>query len=62
MKNTASLPVISRGGDARKLGGRDEAIFDLGSRAHDLYVLGCRAGEGRKADEDYRKAPVIFCK
>lgn len=62
MKKTAALPIISRGGDAREHGGEIERIFDLGSRAHDLYVLGYHRIEERQADEDYRRSPVFFCK
>ncbi|MDY5100356.1 MAG: nucleotidyltransferase family protein [Oscillospiraceae bacterium] len=60
MKKRAALPILSRGGDVRRTGGRAEAIFELGSRAHDLFVLGFSEVAHRRGDEDFHKTISII--
>lgn len=60
MKKTAALPVIGRAGAARELDEAAFAVFELGSRAHDLWVLGRGVADFRAGDEDFRKSPIIL--
>lgn len=59
MRETAVLPVIVK--SSRIMDETEEArrIFALGSRAHDLYVLGWRNRDFWPADSDYRATPSI---
>ena len=59
MKETAVLPVVVK--SSRIMDESEEArrIFALGSRAHDLYVLGWHSREFWLADGDYRATPSI---
>ena len=61
LKKTASLPVLTRGGAVRELDERGQRVFQLGSDAHDFYVLGYSEQNTRDSDEDYQKTGVIFC-
>ena len=61
LKKTASLPVLSRGGAVRELDEQGQRVFQLGSDAHDFYVLGYSEQNTRDSDEDYQKTGVIFC-
>ena len=60
MKKRASLPIISKGGAVRELPEAAQRIFELGSRAHDLWVLGRKCTNLRAGDEDFRRGPVIL--
>lgn len=60
MKKKAKLPVLTRAGAVRELGEEAQRVFELGSRAHDLWVLGRETREFRCGDEDFRRSPVIL--
>ena len=60
MKKKASLPLIARAGAVRGLDEEAQRVFELGSRAHDLWILGRTQPERRHGDEDFRKGPVIL--
>ena len=60
MRRSASLPVITRPAAVRKAEPRAAELFDLGSRAHDLYVLGYADPFARRAGEDWRFSPRIL--
>ena len=59
MRETASVPVITKPAHIRKENERANMIFDLGSRAHDLYVLGYRDPAQQIGGGDLRAAPYI---
>ena len=56
----SSLPILTKPAAVRELSEEAERIFTLGSRAHDLYVLGYRTQEERRGDRDWRTGPVIL--
>ena len=60
IKKSASLPLLSRGGDVKELDEKGKRVFALSSGAHDFYVLGCKEQKMRQSDEDYKKSLVIF--
>ena len=57
MKKSAALPVIVKSARILKEDGRARDIFELTSRAHDLYVLGYGEAASRRGGEDYRRSP-----
>jgi hypothetical protein len=57
MKKSAALPVIVKSARILKEDERARDIFDLTSRAHDLYVLGYGEAASRRGGEDYRRSP-----
>lgn len=61
LKNSAALPLLSRGGEVKTLDEKGKRSFILSSKAHDFFVLGNRDASCRCSDEDYQKTGVIFC-
>lgn len=59
MRGTASLPVITKPAHVKRLDDRAAEVFELTSRAHDLYVLGIPDEKGRVALTDWRACPAI---
>jgi len=59
MRKTAALPVIVKPAAVRELDARCREIFELGSRAHDLYVLGCQNPAFRRGGADWNTTPYI---
>ena len=60
MKVFASLPVIVKSARVRDENEAVRRVFDLGSRAHNLYVLGWENRAAQAADGDYRATPHVF--
>jgi len=58
-KDTASLPIITKPASAKKLTGSARDIFELESRATDLYVLSCPVEKGRGGSE-WTTSPIII--
>ena len=58
MKTCAALPVIVKSARVRDESEAVRRVFDLGSRAHDLYALGWENRSAQAADGDYRAAPL----
>lgn len=54
------LPLITKPACVRKLGGSALEIFELGARAHDLYVLGFPTELARRGGADWRTSPTIL--
>lgn len=54
------LPIITKPAALRSLGGLAEEVFELGSAAHDLFVLGYRSLAERRGGQDWRKSPFIL--
>ncbi len=59
LRENGEVPVLTKPAAVRSLGRDCEAIFTLGARAHDLYVLGFSAREERRAGADWRTGPAI---
>ena len=59
MKMCASLPVIVKSARVRDENEAVRRVFDLGSRAHNLYVLGWENRAAQAADGDYRATPHV---
>ena len=60
MRRCASLPVVTKPASVRRMEPRAAEIFELGSRAHDLYVLGYADRYARRAGEDWRFSPHVL--
>ena len=58
MKQRASLPVLTKGADVRKLGPEAERFFRAEARCTDLYALACPNPPAPGAE--YRTDPVIL--
>ncbi|NCB74825.1 MAG: nucleotidyltransferase [Clostridia bacterium] len=56
----SSIPVITKPAVVKDMSSRCREVFDLGSRAHDLYVLGYSALEERRGGGDYRTSPKML--
>lgn len=57
MRKTATLPVIVKPALIRHAGENARAVFELGSAAHDLYVLGFADRASQRGGEDPRTGP-----
>ena len=57
MKTHAALPVIIKSARIRDENETARRVFDLGSRARDLWVLGWQNRAAQAADSDYRVTP-----
>ena len=55
----AAIPILTKPAAVRGLSGDCEALFTLGARAHDFYVLGFPASAERRPGEDWRTSPVM---
>jgi len=60
MKKKATLPIIAKAGGVRSLDAETQSVFELGSRAHDFWVLGREKSKLHSGDEDFRRSPVIL--
>ena len=54
------IPVLAKPAAVRELSPDCARLFALGSRAHDLWALGCPAVEERRGGGDYRASPVVL--
>ena len=57
---SGGFPVLTKPAAVRELTPECRRVFELGSRAHDLWVLGCPAVEERRGGGDYRTSPIIL--
>ncbi len=60
MRTKARLPVIIKSADVRRETPESAMLFELGSAARDLWVLGCREAEDRRGGADYRYSPAML--
>ena len=58
MEETAALPVITKPGHVRRLGGEAERIFEQEARCTDLYVLA--APQRGRPGQEFSAAPVML--
>ena len=54
------IPLVTKPAAVKELAADCLRLFELGSRAHDLWALGCPAVEERRGGADYRASPVIL--
>lgn len=54
MRQTARKPIIIKPADVKNCGDDCRKLFELGSGAHDLYVLGYAARGERRGGSDWR--------
>jgi predicted nucleotidyltransferase len=60
LDDKSGVPILTKPAAVRSLGGEAERVFELGARAHDLYVLGYPAPDARSPGEDWRRGPAIL--
>ena len=60
ISDKSSIPVITKPAAVKQLSQECRAIFELGSRAHDLFVLGYRARDEKRGGADYRTVPAML--
>lgn len=60
MRKQAALPVITKPGHIRRLGGEAQRIFDQESRCTDLYMLACPDLRQASPESDYKASPVML--
>ena len=60
MDGRARIPVITKPAAVKELGAECTAVFERGSLAHDLYVLGYTAKAERRGGADWRTSPKIM--
>lgn len=60
MRQTARKPIIIKPADVKNCGDDCRKLFELGSGAHDLYVLGYAARGERRGGSDWRTSPKII--
>lgn len=60
IKDTSSVPIITKPASVRDLNSECVRIFTLGAEAHDLFALGYRAAEERRGGADWRMSPRII--
>ena len=59
MRRTCSVPIINKPADLPRENTHAREIFELGSRAHDLYVLGYASEQWQNGLQDWRQGPFI---
>jgi len=60
ISDKATIPVITKPASAKELSLECRNLFEQGSSAHDLYVLGYAAKEERRGNADWRASPRIL--
>lgn len=54
-----TVPVITKPASVQDLSEHCRRVFEITSRAHDLYVMGYEVKAERRGGDDYRTSPVI---
>ena len=60
MNSASKVPILTKPAAVKDLSRGCQEVFELGAKAHDLYVLGCTAKEERKGGQDFRTSPKII--
>lgn len=58
-QDKSRIPIITKAAAARQLPRDTLSVFELGSGARDLYVLGYRAAAERRGGTDWRTGPAL---
>lgn len=58
-QDKSRIPIITKAAAARQLPRETLSVFELGSGARDLYVLGYRAAAERRGGTDWRTGPTL---
>lgn len=58
-QDKSRIPIITKAAAARQLPRETLSVFELGSGARDLYVLGYRAAAERRGGTDWRTGPAL---
>ena len=53
------MPVVTKPASIKKLDAASRELFELGSAAHDLYVLGYAVKQERRGGRDWTNGPII---
>jgi len=56
----SQIPVITKPSTVREMSHECQEIFELGSRAHDLYVMAYKAYDDKRGGADYRTSPRML--
>jgi len=56
----SQIPVITKPSTVREMSHECREIFELGSRAHDLYVMAYKAYDDKRGGADYRTSPRML--
>ena len=59
MRKTASVPVLTKPADVRRLGAKARELFELEARAADLYALAYPDMSAASGGSVWREGPVI---
>ncbi len=59
MSERSLIPVVTKPAEVKSIGNECRKLFELGSSAHDLYVLGYNAKVERRGGADWRTSPKI---
>lgn len=59
LRKESRVPLLTKPAAVKTWGERELALFELGSAAHDLYVLGYRDAALRACGEDWRAGPAL---
>lgn len=59
VQDKSRIPIITKAAAARQLPRETLSVFELGSGARDLYVLGYRAAAERRGGTDWRTGPAL---
>lgn len=60
MGEKSRIPVVTKPADIKNYDAECLSLFELGSAAHDLYVLGYNAQQERRGGADWRTSPKII--
>ena len=59
IQDKARIPIITKPAEVKELSKECRALFELESRAHDLYCLAYGAREERRGGAEWRISPVM---
>ena len=60
ISDKSTIPVVTKPAAAKQLSQECREVLELGSRAHDLFVLGYRARDEKRGGADYRAVPAML--
>ncbi len=60
MKEKSEIPIITKPAEINTLSQECKALFEINSKAHDLYVLGYTAKAEQRGASDWRTSPTML--